>query len=174
MEVLLDRLRRLRGGRADLAAAGLGLVSALALPPLHALPALWLAVPGLLALIDGTGRPAVAFRRGFLFALLHHMVGLYWVTEAILFEAARFWWLVPLAVPALLQTVRITLVQLIGLATLAALIGAGGLGTFIFQGLGQTANDLVLLGALSAIGLALVADLALRGLAHLAAPRGAA
>ena len=29
------------------------------------------------------------------------MLGLYWITEAILFEAARFWWLVPLAVPAL-------------------------------------------------------------------------
>lgn len=70
--------------------------------------------------------------------------------------------LVPLALPTLLQTLRITLVQLIGLATLAALIGAGGLGTFIFQGLGQTANDLVLLGALSVIVLALLADLGLR------------
>ncbi|TCK30594.1 osmoprotectant transport system permease protein [Ancylobacter aquaticus] len=75
--------------------------------------------------------------------------------------------LVPLALPTLLQTLRLTLVQLIGLAVLAALIGAGGLGTFIFQGLGQTAADLVLLGALSAIALALLADTALRGLALL-------
>lgn len=82
--------------------------------------------------------------------------------------------LMPLAAPALVQTLRVTVVQLIGLATLAALIGAGGLGTFIFQGLGQTASDLVLLGALSAIGLALIADLALGGLARLAAMRGAA
>lgn len=73
--------------------------------------------------------------------------------------------LIPLALPTLLQTLRLTLVQLIGLAVLAALIGAGGLGTFIFQGLGQTAADLVLLGALSAIALALIADTALRGLA---------
>ncbi|WP_018389149.1 ABC transporter permease [Ancylobacter sp. FA202] len=72
--------------------------------------------------------------------------------------------LIPLALPTLLQTLRLTLVQLIGLAVLAALIGAGGLGTFIFQGLGQTAADLVLLGALSAIALALIADTALRGL----------
>ncbi|WP_428028915.1 ABC transporter permease [Ancylobacter sp.] len=70
--------------------------------------------------------------------------------------------LVPLALPTLFQTLRVTLVQLIGLAVLAALIGAGGLGTFIFQGLGQTAADLVLLGALSAIALALLADIALR------------
>ncbi|WP_371348830.1 ABC transporter permease [Ancylobacter sp. IITR112] len=75
--------------------------------------------------------------------------------------------LVPLALPTLLQTLRLTLVQLIGLATLAALIGAGGLGTFIFQGLGQSAADLVLLGALSAIALALLADTALRGLSLL-------
>ena len=75
--------------------------------------------------------------------------------------------LVPLASPTLFQTFRVTLVQLIGLATLAALIGAGGLGTFIFQGLGQTAADLVLLGALSAIGLALFCDIVLRGLALL-------
>lgn len=75
--------------------------------------------------------------------------------------------LIPLALPTFFQTVRVTLVQLIGLATLAALIGAGGLGTFIFRGLGQTANDLVLLGALSAIGLALLADIGLRALAML-------
>lgn len=82
--------------------------------------------------------------------------------------------LIPLAAPALVQTLRVTVVQLIGLATLAALIGAGGLGSFIFQGLGQTASDLVLLGALSAIGLALIADLTLRALARLASRRGAA
>jgi osmoprotectant transport system permease protein len=50
--------------------------------------------------------------------------------------------------------VRITLVQNIGLATVAALIGGGGLGVFVFQGLGQTAMDLVLLGALPTVALA--------------------
>jgi osmoprotectant transport system permease protein len=44
----------------------------------------------------------------------------------------------------------------------AALIGAGGLGTFVFEGLGQYALDLVLLGALPAIGLALTVDFLLR------------
>ena len=43
----------------------------------------------------------MAARRGWWFGLGHHVLGLYWITEAILFEAARFWWLVPLAVPAL-------------------------------------------------------------------------
>ena len=44
----------------------------------------------------------------------------------------------------------------------AALIGAGGLGTFVFEGLGQYAVDLVLLGALPAIFLALGADFMLQ------------
>lgn len=70
----------------------------------------------------------------------------------------------PLALPALLGGVRIVVVQLIGLAVVAALIGAGGLGSFVFQGLGQAANDLVLLGALSVIGLALLADGVLRAM----------
>ncbi|MCC5882837.1 MAG: ABC transporter permease [Halomonas sp.] len=64
----------------------------------------------------------------------------------------------PLALPVVLEGVRITTIQAIGLTAVAALIGAGGLGTFIFQGLGQAAMDMVLLGALPIIALALVAD----------------
>ena len=96
-----DRLRRLGGWRADLAALAIGAVSAAALPPIHAIPVLLLAFPALLALIDAAGGAGRAFRRGFFFGLGHHIVGLYWITEAILLESARYWWLVPLAVPAL-------------------------------------------------------------------------
>jgi osmoprotectant transport system permease protein len=71
----------------------------------------------------------------------------------------------PLALPVMLEGVRITTVQAIGLTAVAALIGAGGLGTFIFQGLGQAAMDLVLLGALPILFLALVADMLLGALA---------
>ncbi len=94
-------MTRLVGWRAGLAAFGLGVLSAAALPPLHAIPVLLLAVPGLLALIGGASSPWMAARRGFLFGLGHHIFGLYWITEAILLEAARYWWLVPFAVPAL-------------------------------------------------------------------------
>ncbi|HUZ75642.1 MAG TPA: ABC transporter permease [Stellaceae bacterium] len=68
---------------------------------------------------------------------------------------------VPLGLPVFLAGVRIVTVQAIGLATVAALIGAGGLGTFVFQGIGQYAIDLVLLGAVPTILLALAADFAL-------------
>lgn len=71
----------------------------------------------------------------------------------------------PLAAPMLLAGLRIVAVQAIGLTVVAALIGAGGLGTFVFQGLGQYATDLVLLGALPVILLALSADLMLSGAA---------
>jgi osmoprotectant transport system permease protein len=74
-----------------------------------------------------------------------------------------FWQLeLPLAVPVFLAGLRIVTVQAIGLAVVAALIGAGGLGTFVFEGLGQYAVDLVLLGALPAIFLALGADFILQ------------
>jgi osmoprotectant transport system permease protein len=65
----------------------------------------------------------------------------------------------PLALPALISGLRVVTIQAIGLASVAALIGAGGLGTFIFQGIGQYALDLVLVGALPVILLALLANM---------------
>jgi osmoprotectant transport system permease protein len=65
----------------------------------------------------------------------------------------------PLALPALLSGLRVVTIQAIGLATVAALIGAGGLGTFVFQGIGQYALDLVLVGAIPIVLVALAADL---------------
>ena len=67
----------------------------------------------------------------------------------------------PLALPAIIAGVRIVLVQNIGLVTIAALIGGGGLGAFVFQGIGQTAIDLVLLGALPTVALAFAAAVVL-------------
>ena len=77
----------------------------------------------------------------------------------------------PLALPVVIEGVRITTVQAIGLTAVAALIGAGGLGTFIFQGLGQAAMDLVLLGALPILSMALVADGLLGALSQRLDPR---
>ena len=65
MNKRLHRLRTVAGWRADLAAMGLGALSAAALPPLHVIPVLLLAVPGLLLLIDAAPGPWTAARRGF-------------------------------------------------------------------------------------------------------------
>jgi osmoprotectant transport system permease protein len=69
-----------------------------------------------------------------------------------------------LALPVILTGIRIVLVQNIGLVAVAALIGGGGLGTFIFQGIGQTAIDLVLLGAIPTVVLAFCAAVLLDAL----------
>ena len=69
---------------------------------------------------------------------------------------------VPLALPVFLSGLRITLVQAVGLAAVAALIGAGGLGAIMFQGLFANALDLVLLGAVPVILLAVAVDAALK------------
>lgn len=81
---------------------------------------------------------------------------------------------VPLAAPLVLEGVRTASVQSIGLAAVAALIGAGGLGWFIFQGLGQAAADLILLGAIPIIILAVIVDAVMRTLVRLATPEGLA
>ncbi|WP_213949672.1 ABC transporter permease [Luteibacter sp. dw_328] len=65
----------------------------------------------------------------------------------------------PLGWPVLLAGLRIVAVQTIGLAAVATLIGAGGLGRFVFLGIGQGANDMVMLGTLAIIALALAVDL---------------
>jgi osmoprotectant transport system permease protein len=64
----------------------------------------------------------------------------------------------PLAAPVLLAGVRVATVISVGVATIAAAIGAGGLGTFIFRGLRQYDNNLILAGAIPAALMALAAD----------------
>src|SRR5690606_167842 len=132
----------------------------------------WIAlhVPGAHEIgIRGIGA-APAFVALFLYSLLpvaaNTVIGLLGVPEATR-EAARGMGMTPwqrlrdvefpLALPVILTGVRIVLVQNIGLATIAALIGGGGFGVFVFQGIGQTAMDLVLLGALPTVALAFAA-----------------
>jgi osmoprotectant transport system permease protein len=79
---------------------------------------------------------------------------------------------IPLSVPVVLNGIRTALVQAIGNTTVAALIGAGGFGVFVFQGLGQSVPDLILLGTLPVIFLAVFADRIMSGLVILATPKG--
>lgn len=65
---------------------------------------------------------------------------------------------VPLALPVLLRSLRVVCVQTIGMTVIAALIGAGGFGAIIFQGLLSSALDLVLLGVIPVIALAVILD----------------
>lgn len=64
----------------------------------------------------------------------------------------------PLAVPVLLSGLKVMLVQTIGLTAVAALIGAGGLGSLMFEGLFSSALDLVVLAVIPIVALAWLAE----------------
>jgi osmoprotectant transport system permease protein len=67
----------------------------------------------------------------------------------------------PLALSVIIAGIRVATVISVGLATIAAAIGAGGLGEFIFRGLAMVNNSVILAGAIPAAALALFADFAL-------------
>lgn len=77
----------------------------------------------------------------------------------------------PLAMPVILTGIRVAVVISVGVATIAAAIGAGGLGTYIFRGLRQNDNNLILSGAIFSALLALLADFGLGQIAKLYEPK---
>ena len=64
----------------------------------------------------------------------------------------------PLAFPLIFTGIRIALVQTIGGAVLAGLVGGGGLGSFVFLGLAEASPDLILLGVIPIVAITLVMD----------------
>jgi osmoprotectant transport system permease protein len=79
---------------------------------------------------------------------------------------------IPLASPVILAGVRVATVITIGVATIAAAIGAGGLGEFIFRGLAMVDNNVILAGAIPAALMALAADGAIGALQWASRRRG--
>lgn len=67
----------------------------------------------------------------------------------------------PLALGVIIAGVRVATVISVGLATIAAAIGAGGLGEYIFRGLAMVNNQVILAGAIPAAAIALLADVSL-------------
>jgi osmoprotectant transport system permease protein len=76
----------------------------------------------------------------------------------------------PLALPSIVAGVRVAAVVGVGTATIAAAIGAGGLGEYIFRGLSMVDTTMILAGAVPAAALALIVDGALAGLERLLRP----
>jgi osmoprotectant transport system permease protein len=88
-------------------------------------------------------------------------------------DAQIFWRVdVPLAAPVVLAGMRTATVQMVGLAAVTALIGAGGLGAIMFEGLFSSAEDLVLLGVIPIVALGVVADAAFGALISVLRPKG--
>jgi osmoprotectant transport system permease protein len=92
-------------------------------------------------------------------------VGMGYTTRQLLWRVE-----LPLALPAIMAGVRIATVSTIGLVTVAALIGRGGLGQFILEGLQTFFNTEILVGAVLSLAFALVADALLLGLQRLLTP----
>ncbi|RWN19954.1 MAG: ABC transporter permease [Mesorhizobium sp.] len=183
--ILCHRVESLRAGVLNVLNI-IQTIPSIALFGLLIAPLGWVAthVPGAAALgIRGIGT-APAFVALFLYSLLpvvaNTVVGLAGVSRAAN-DAARgmgmtdrqrlFGVEFPLAFPVILTGIRIVLVQNIGLATIAALIGGGGFGVFVFQGVGQTAMDLVLLGAVPTVALAFAAAIILDAVIEMTATR---
>ena len=78
----------------------------------------------------------------------------------------------PLAAPVILSGIRVATVISVGIATIAAAIGAGGLGVYIFQGLAMVNDTVILAGAVPAALLALAADSLLGLLERRVTPAG--
>jgi osmoprotectant transport system permease protein len=118
----------------------------------------------------GAGTAVIALALYALLPILHNTcVGIAGVDRAVI-EAARgmgmtrsqMLWQVelPLAMGVIMASLRVSAVTSVGVATIAAAVGAGGLGTFIFQGLSMVNNNVILAGAVPAAILAVLANAA--------------
>ena len=158
--------------RPRLARVVLGATSAVQTIPSLAIFGLLLTVP----LLGGIGpTPAVValtlyallpLLRGLITGLRQVSPGLLEAGRALGLRPRQVLWHVqlPLALPNLMAGLRVATVTAVGVATIAAAIGAGGLGVFIFRGIATVNNTLLLAGALPAAAIALAADAGLGAL----------
>ena len=128
-------------------------------------------VPGVLALVLYSLLPVV---RSTLAGLAQVPTSVVQAANGLGLTRAQVFWRVdvPLALPVVLAGVRTATIQAIGLAAVTALIGAGGLGSIMFEGLFSSAQDLVLLGVLPIIALGVLADGLFKGLIRFCSPHG--
>jgi apolipoprotein N-acyltransferase len=102
---LAQELAGLSGWRRYAAAFLLGVLLAGALPPIDLAPLVFVALPGLLWLDEGSAGIWASARLGYVFGLGFFVAGLYWVAAALFVDIGAFWWALPFAViglPALL------------------------------------------------------------------------
>ena len=79
---------------------------------------------------------------------------------------------IPMAIPVILAGLRTAAVMCIGIAAIAAYIGAGGLGVFIQQGIDRVYEEMIVSGAVLVSLLAIVVDGSMAALEHLVTPKG--
>ena len=120
-----ERLATLSGWRRRFALLGFGLLGALALPPWSVLPALPVALTALVWLWQARPDRRAAFGAGWWWGCGWFILGLYWISHALLTDPVKFGWMIPFAIFGLSGLMAVFL----GLATLTArLLGARGAG----------------------------------------------
>ena len=119
--------------------------------------------PGIVALTLYSLLPVV---RGTLAGLAQVPSAVTQAAQGMGFSDRQLFWQVqvPLALPVMLGGVRTASIQAVGLAGVTALIGAGGLGSLMFEGLFSSAQDLVLLGVVPIVVLGAMVDGVFKGL----------
>lgn len=125
--------------------------------------------PGVLALTLYSLLPVV---RGTLAGLAQVPSAVTQAAQGLGLSPAQLFWQaqVPLALPVVLGGIRTASIQAVGLAAVTALIGAGGLGSLMFEGLFSSAQDLVLLGVVPIVVLGALVDGVFKGLIGLTRP----
>ncbi len=134
---------------------------------------------GKLPFFDGIGVSGIGWAPAYLALTLYTLLpigrntltGFYSVEKNVI-EAARGMGMsksqvfkkieLPLAFPVIFTGIRIAFIQTIGGAVLAGLVGGGGMGTFVFLGLGEASPDLILLGVLPIVFFTVFLDYILR------------
>ena len=102
-----------------------GVLATAALPPVHALPLFVPALTGLVWLIDSARSRRAAIAAGWWFGIGHFASGFYWISVALLVDAARFAWMIPFAVIGLSAFFALFTALVGGLAFVVARRGAG-------------------------------------------------
>ncbi|MFA4994299.1 MAG: apolipoprotein N-acyltransferase [Bdellovibrionales bacterium] len=130
LSVLIAYLRQASGWKRLLSAFVFGSVMAFSMPPFTIFPLLWVCLPALIFLLQGTQNWKQAFAIGWCFAFGFFVFGLYWIASAMFVDIRRFWWAVPISVAGL----PAFLALYYGIAAaLARKIGLQGLsGTVVF------------------------------------------
>ncbi len=92
-----QRIAAMPRSRENILLLMMGALSALALPPIHALAILWLTIPAWLLLLEKAPTGKRAFWMGWLFGFGYFIAGLYWIAAALFVDIARYWWVLPFA-----------------------------------------------------------------------------
>lgn len=97
----MDFLKQLSGWKRQFFAFAIGSVMTLSMPPYNVFPLVWLCLPALILMLQGTTSLRQAFATGWSFAFGFFVFSLYWIAASMFVDFKTFWWAVPFSVAGL-------------------------------------------------------------------------